>query len=80
MGSYNTMSKKGNVFVFRMVTVWRNKGLILYLDALLFLLRRDFFYLLDYISLSRILKCSDRKKIKTEFEPITCKIFGTLGV
>ena len=38
-------------------------------------------FLLDYISLSRISKCDDRKNInKIEFKPKTYKISGTSGV
>ena len=42
----------------------------------------EFFYSLDYISLSGISKCGDWKKIKIkiEFEPKTYKISGTLDV
>ena len=40
-----------------------------------------FFYLLDYVTLIRILKCGDReKKIKIELEPKTHRIIATLEV
>ena len=54
LGSWDTMSKQWKVFVSHVVTAWHNKGLIFYLDALLFL-RTDCTYM--YNAITVILLC-----------------------